>query len=161
VEFIAKNQKVIIKDGEKELAELSVYDARNPFVSFELDEARTEITRAIDAYDKFSKINREKIDKNDPSIMNDLLTISGHLHRTNIEYLKKCIMDISNYMEILKRLNGEDMGKLQATIQRAQFGLEDTGEKEVKKKRTSRTISKNSNAGDTQNQKLEAGTTTE
>jgi hypothetical protein len=141
MQFLSNNLFVTVIDDNNNEIIIKTTDAKNPWVSYDLDQLRAETTKLVNEHDKFIASNREKIDANDPSIIEKYISISNRIKKSTIDYLSKCIINIDSHMDLLRSIRGDDMPALQSAIQRSQFGIIDGDDK---KKQTSVPTSKSS-----------------
>lgn len=129
MQFLSKNLSVEIYDESKLIGTIKVFDARNPIISYQLDIARIKTSTVAKEYEVFASSNQDKINANDPSILERLITLSSKVRDANIDYLRECIVDYKDQIDILKSIPGSEFPDLQSAIMRAQFGIVDDPDK--------------------------------
>lgn len=133
MQYISQNLAVEIYDTDKtKLASIPVMDARNPIVSYELDQSRINISKIAKEYEIFSAQIASDTSISEQEKNLKIYEFSNKLRDANIDHLKLCIKDYDEHKSILKLVPSSEFSDLQSAIMRASFGIADTVEDEKK-----------------------------
>ena len=143
MKFTAKPYKVQITTDDGKVVDIPTFNAEGIFKSLKLDEAKEKINSNLAEYNKFSAKfeSLPEEEKSTKETYEKISLINKKLRLATIEYLRECLKDLDNYVDLIDEIKSIEMSIFMSAVERAMFGHTDG---EEKKKIPSSTTLKNS-----------------